>query len=78
MVGGVGNRAAEEDWRWDLNPGTAAMTRRTTRLWGSLCHAVEEARRQDVAAMQSSLSSLEECRRDTGKERGERTLAAGP
>ena len=25
----VGNGAAEEDWRWDLNPGAAAM-------WGYL------------------------------------------
>ena len=24
-MGGVGNGAAEEDWRWDLNPGTAAI-----------------------------------------------------
>ena len=24
-MGGVGNEAAEEDWRWDLNPGAAAM-----------------------------------------------------
>ena len=24
-MGGVGNGAAEEDWRWDLNPGMAAM-----------------------------------------------------
>ena len=24
IVGGVGNGAAEEDWRWDLNPGAAA------------------------------------------------------
>ena len=24
-MGGVGNGAAEEDWGWDLNPGTAAM-----------------------------------------------------
>ena len=23
-VGGVGNGATEEDWRWDLNPGVAA------------------------------------------------------
>ena len=28
MVGGVGNRAAEEDWRWDLSPGMAAITGR--------------------------------------------------
>ena len=25
VVGGVGNGEAEEDWRWDLNPGVAAM-----------------------------------------------------
>ena len=24
IVGAVGNGAAEEDWRWDLNPGAAA------------------------------------------------------
>ena len=24
-MGGFGNGEAEEDWRWDLNPGTAAM-----------------------------------------------------
>ena len=24
-MGGVGNGAAEEDWRWDLNPGMAAI-----------------------------------------------------
>ena len=47
MVGGVGNGAAEEDWRWDLNPGMAArrvrtkqlwLEERTMWLWGSLCH----------------------------------------
>ena len=34
IVGGVGNGAAEEDWRWDLNPGTAVMRHLlgTTRL----------------------------------------------
>ena len=43
-VGGVGKGAAEEDWRWDLNPGVAAIEtedyavlekrrERTTRLW---------------------------------------------
>ena len=26
-MGGVGNGAAEEDWRWDLNPVAAAMWR---------------------------------------------------
>ena len=25
IVGGGGNAAAEEDWRWDLNPGEAAI-----------------------------------------------------
>ena len=25
IVGGVGNTVAEEDGRWDLNPGTGAM-----------------------------------------------------
>ena len=24
-MGGVGNGVAEEDWRWDLNPGAASM-----------------------------------------------------
>ena len=34
-MGGVGNGAAEEDWCWDLNPGTAAIPERTIRLWWS-------------------------------------------
>ena len=39
IVGGVGNGAAEEDWHRDLNPGTAAMLGRITRLWGTpFCH----------------------------------------
>ena len=25
MVGGAGNGAAEEDWHWDLNPGSTAI-----------------------------------------------------
>ena len=42
IVGGAGNGAAQEDWRWDLNPGAAAIWRLfwgpriffgTTRLW---------------------------------------------
>ena len=44
IVGGAGNGAVEEDWRWDLNPGTAAIWHlflgprsfgrvRTTWLW---------------------------------------------
>ena len=32
-MGRVGNGAAEEDWCWDLNPGTAAIPERTIRLW---------------------------------------------
>ena len=47
IVGGVKNGAAEEDWRWDLNPGMAAIPKRedhmvlgekgerTTLLWQS-------------------------------------------
>ena len=31
-MGGVGDGAAEEDWRWDLNPGLAAMLEGTTQL----------------------------------------------
>ena len=59
-MGGVGNGAAEEDWRWDLNPGTAPTQVRPTQLWrewgatclwDSLCHAAWEAGKQDVAAM---------------------------
>ena len=43
IVGGVGNGASAEDWRWDLNLGAAAIGRedhavlrekkRTTRFW---------------------------------------------
>ena len=35
IVGGVGNGAAEEDWHWDLNPGVAAIPKRTMQLWWS-------------------------------------------
>ena len=38
IVGGVGNGAAEKDWRWDLNPGAAAIPEkgeRPTLLWQS-------------------------------------------
>ena len=34
MVGGVGNRAAEADWHWDLNPGVAAIPEREPRGFG--------------------------------------------
>ena len=39
MVGGVRNGAVEEDWSWDLNPGTAALERED--------HAVLKERRED-------------------------------
>ena len=55
-MGGVRNGATAKDWRWDLNPGMAAMLEEN--------HVAEGAGRQDVAARQSSLSSLQECRRD--------------
>ena len=34
IVGGVGNGAAEEDWRWDLNLGAAAIPRREPHGFG--------------------------------------------
>ena len=47
-MGGVRNGAAEEDWHWNLNTGTAAMPTgdlaalvkvRTTWVWGApFCH----------------------------------------
>ena len=43
IVGGVRNGDAEEGWRWDLNPGMAAVGGRTTWLWGSLCPKASEA-----------------------------------
>ena len=33
-VGGVGKGAAEEDWRWDLNPGEAVIPERGPRGFG--------------------------------------------
>ena len=33
-MGGVGNGAAEEDWRWDLNPGEAVIPERGPRGFG--------------------------------------------
>ena len=32
IVGGLGNGAAEEGWRWDLNPGVAAMPGRKPHI----------------------------------------------
>ena len=62
-MGGVGNGAAEEDWNWDLNPGTAAML----RLLGPCGFGLH--------LLPRGLGS----RRDfAGKIRGERTLAGGP
>ena len=34
-MGGVGNGAAEEDWRWDLNSGTAAIGGGGSRGFGA-------------------------------------------
>ena len=34
IVGRVGNGAAEEDWCWDLNPGTAAIQERGSHRFG--------------------------------------------
>ena len=64
-MGGVRNGAAEEDWRWDLNPGTIAR------------HS-SQARGNHVA-LGLPLPRVLGSRRDlAGKERGERTLAGGP
>ena len=35
-MGGVGNGAAEEDWRWDLNPGAAAIPESGPRGFGGV------------------------------------------
>ena len=34
MAGGVRNGAAEEDWRWDLNPGMTAIPERGPHGFG--------------------------------------------
>ena len=64
MVGGVGNGAAEEDWHWDLNTGTAAILGflGTTQIWGAPFLPCGLGSKRDLA----------------GKERGERTLAGRP
>ena len=66
----MGNGAAEEDWRWDLNPGTAAMLGEDHRA------LVESGPRGfGVLLLPCDLGS----RRDlAGKKRCERTLAGGP
>ena len=70
-MGEVGNGAAEEDWRWDLNPGVAAMPR-----WGP--HGLGKC--QDHEALGCSLlpHGLGSRRDFAWKTRGERTLAGGP
>ena len=35
-MGGAGNGASEEDWRWDLNPGEAAIPKRGSRSFGGV------------------------------------------
>ena len=58
----MGNGAAEEDWRWDLNPGVAAM--QGEDHVALRCSLLPRAlgNRRDFA----------------WKKRGERTLAGGP
>ena len=43
-VGGVGKGAAEEDWRWDLNPGVAAIE--------TADHAVLKEKREDYVVLE--------------------------
>ena len=61
-MGGVRNRAAEEDWHWDLNPGEAAIP--GGGPWVLVCSLLPHGlgSRRDLA----------------GKKRGEKTLAGGP
>ena len=72
MVGGVRNGAAEEDGRWDLNLGVAAVERAD--------QAGLEEKREDHSVLECSFlpcvlgSSIDFAR----KKRGERTLAGGP
>ena len=65
---------AEEDWRWDLNPGMAAMR----VFWSEGPCGFGE--RGDCAALGCSLlpHGLGGRRDVAGKKRGERTLAGGP
>ena len=49
-MGGVGNGAAEEDWRWDLNLGSAAIPGRGPRSFGAVNredHAVLKEKGED-------------------------------
>ena len=62
IVRGVRNGAAEEDWRWDLNPGTAAMVDGDHAALGCFLLPCGLGSRSDFV----------------WKERGERTLAGGP
>ena len=71
-MGGVGNGAAEEDWRRDLNLGMAAIE-------GEDHEVLEEKREDHVVLGCSFLPRGLGSRRDfAGKKRGERTLAGGP
>ena len=90
MIVGVSNGAAEEDWRWDLNPGMTAIPERgphgfggeggenhvALAEWGP--HGFDES--LDYAALGCSLlpRGLGSRRQFAWKERGERTLAGGP
>ena len=62
-MGRVGNGVAEEDWRGDLSPGTAAML----DGWDQVA--------LECSLLPCGLGSKRDL---AGKERGERTLAGGP
>ena len=79
-MGGVGNEAAEKDWRWDLNPGMAAMQGRTTRLGMHRALGVPLPRSLGSQKARCSsdaelfLSSLEKCRTDLAGRKGVKGL----
>ena len=81
-VGGVGNGAAEEDWRWDLNPGTAAIPGEDHIALAEKGedHIALAEKGEDHTALGCSLlpRGLGSKRDFAWKKRGERTLAGGP
>ena len=53
-MGGFGNGAAEEDWRWGLKPGAAAIFGRRSRSFGGERRegqAVLKEKREDQAVL---------------------------
>ena len=78
-MGGVGNGAAEEDWRWNLNTGTTATlgeNHEALAEWGPPgFDEIQENTSLGCSLLPRGLDS----RRDFAwKKRGERTLAGGP